>query len=230
VNRKILSITVVCIILGIILAVQYRSVYNNTYLEGIEGKRLEDIKTQLLMEKQKNDDLRLRIEELETQKEELEGAYSNTTSVEKTLKKELDYSRMIAGLTDVKGAGIVVTLDNSVGLVADSDILNIVNELRASGAQAISVNGQRIVAVSEIREAGRYIVINGNKLMPPYYIKAIADPVSLKNALNLVGGIAENFQEMYNIKYSIEMVDEIVIPKVDSSIIKTNYLEPMKNK
>jgi uncharacterized protein YlxW (UPF0749 family) len=162
---------------------------------------------------------------LEEQRRQYEKDVGNKGLIEDNLKKELAIARLIAGLTDVKGSGVMVTLDNTTtGQVTDADILLVINELRASEAQAISVNNHRIISTSEIRKGGNFISVNGRLITRPYEIKAIADPIKLENSLNMVGGVAETLN-FYNIRFTIEKNDLIMIPKVDSLVIRTNYLE-----
>ena len=60
--------------------------------------------------------------------------------------------------------------------------------------QAVSINDERIVGMSEIRKAGDYIMVNGNQLVPPYTIKAIGDPDNMERSLRLMAGVLEKFQ------------------------------------
>ena len=99
-----------------------------------------------------------------------------------------------AGVTEVFGPGLEIVLDDStknqkVGenpnlyIVHYEDLLRILNELRAAGAEAISVNEQRIGAMSELRCAGPTVSINNVRSAPPYIIKAVGDPKTMAKAL-----------------------------------------------
>ncbi len=72
-------------------------------------------------------------------------------------------------------------------LIHDEDLLKLVNELKAAGAEAITVNEQRVVASTEIRCAGPTISVNNNRISPPYVIQAIGDPAGLESALKMRG-------------------------------------------
>ena len=65
-------------------------------------------------------------------------------------------------------------------IIHDDDLLRVINELRAAGAEAIAINGERIVAMSEIRCAGPTLSVNNNRSAPPYEIKAIGNPNNLE--------------------------------------------------
>jgi uncharacterized protein YlxW (UPF0749 family) len=221
VNIKGISITVVSIILGVILAIQYKSIHINSQNQKNQNVRLEDLKDEIISEQRNNDSLREKIQELEEQRRQYERDMGNRGLIEENLKRELQIARLVSGLTNVTGRGIVITL---TGPVTDGDILSVINELRASEAQAISVNGHRIIATSEVRKGGNFIVVNGEQIARPYEIKAIGEPDNLVNALNMVGGVTETLS-FYNIRYTIEKKEELYISKVDSRVIKTNYLQ-----
>lgn len=116
-------------------------------------------------------------------------------SLKDNLQSELDYYETVAGLTDVKGEGVVVIIDDSqrdVGndepsslIVHDFDILNIVKDLRNAGAEAISINGERVLfGKSQIICAGPTVEINNRTFAQPFIIKAIGDRFYLESAIN----------------------------------------------
>lgn len=229
VSRNI-SITLICIILGVMLAWQYKSILNNNKKGAAQSIRLESVKDELLAQKEKNEDLRKRSEELQNRILEYENSQGNLSQLEKNLEKELERVRLVAGLSDVEGAGIVVKMEY-IGneSVRENAILRLINELKAAEAQAISIEGERIVAMSEIKKAGDYIVVNGKQMVSPFTIKAIADPKKLENSLTMIGGIVEELQ-IYEMKVTIERKDSITIPKVrdDGSVLKYDLLDTKK--
>ncbi|HHV59591.1 MAG TPA: DUF881 domain-containing protein [Clostridiaceae bacterium] len=220
----------VCTILGVMLTWQYKSISYNAQVADFENKRIEDLKDLLLLEKQSNEELRQRNERLEKELSEYQLIRGNIDEEAKLMEDRLFQLRIFSGLEEVKGKGIIITIDNNGPFftVQDTDILRVLNELRASDAQAISINGERIVAMSEVREAGDYMVVNSQQIAPPYIIKAICDPDKVEKALKILGGIIDNL-ELYQLKVKIEKSDEIVIPKIDSALIKTDLLTPINN-
>ncbi|MBQ1249641.1 MAG: DUF881 domain-containing protein, partial [Selenomonadales bacterium] len=101
-------------------------------------------------------------------------------------------------------------------VIHDDDLLKVINELRAAGAEAISVNGQRLIATSEIRCAGPTLSVNNTRYTPPYEILAIGDPKTLDNALKMRGGIVETLR-FWGIQINISKSDNIVVPAYKSS-------------
>ncbi|HHW30542.1 MAG TPA: DUF881 domain-containing protein [Clostridiaceae bacterium] len=222
-----IAITIVCIILGIMLAWQYKSINFNQSIASTQNKRTEELMNELIKQQNTNAELRSRLQELNDLVKQYENARADDDEFTNTLKEQLEKARIYAGLTDVKGKGVIVTLDNNGFVdVIDNDILDVVNELRAGGAQAISVNDERITAMSEIRSAGNYIVINGRQMVAPFVIKAISDPRDLEKALMLIDGVIEKLQK-YQLKVSVKRSDNIVIPKARDEVIKINLLTPV---
>lgn len=148
----IITLTVICLILGLMFTMQFRTIKKDKALT--EQTRTSDIQAKYAELKKNYDDALLQIEEKEkTLKEYRESSSGENAEL---IKKELDNALMSAGLTEVTGNGIIVTLDDSTleensdfyvdqndYLVHDEDILLVVNELRGAGAEAISINEKR---------------------------------------------------------------------------------------
>lgn len=229
-KKEHLVVAMVCMILSMMLALQLKSTYNNSKIDKSTSIRMEVLKDELLATKNLNDGLRSRNEELVNQIKEYENDKGNYTLYEKNLKIELDRARMIAGLVDVEGKGIVIQIDNADGEIEQDDILKLLNELRASDAQALSVNGERIISTSEVRKAGRYVIINGKQFLAPFEIKAIAPQEKVENAISMIGGILEELRELYKLDVDVKKVDRIVIPKIkdDGSSFNVDMLRKVE--
>ncbi|MBS6333161.1 MAG: DUF881 domain-containing protein, partial [Veillonella sp.] len=129
---------------------------------------------------------------------------------------------MKAALTNVKGTGVSVLIEDSLKpiqsgenpnlyVIHDEDILRIVNELRAGGAEAIAINDQRLIGTSEIRCSGPTITVNGKVFGAPFTVKAIGDPKTLNSALTMRGGVVDSLKH-WGIKVTIKEENEIAIP------------------
>ena len=97
-------------------------------------------------------------------------------------------------MVPAEGQGVTITIDDSktkskagenpnLYLIHDDDLLKVINELKAAGAEAISINEQRLIATSEIRCAGPTLSVNNIRSAPPYEIKAIGEDVLLKSTI-----------------------------------------------
>ncbi len=156
---------------------------------------------------------------------EMEKALASGTGAAKELNKELQDVKMFAGVTEAVGPGIQVTLFDSkrnlIGssdqsklnnLIHDADISNIINEMRASGAEAIAVNGQRVVGSTAVRCVGPVVHVNGEPASPPYAIQAIGDPKILYGGLNLQGGVLEALRNYDTTMVRVEEKPKLRLP------------------
>lgn len=108
-------------------------------------------------------------------------------------------------------------------LVHDTDIIGVVNELQNAGAEAISVNDQRIVLNSAISCGGNIITVNGEKIGVPFVIKAIGLPEQLAGALERADGFIEILEDA-GVRTNVERTNSLTIPKY-SGIISYKYLK-----
>jgi uncharacterized protein YlxW (UPF0749 family) len=220
----------VCLVLGVIIAWQFRSVKYNQVLAQYERKNVNEIIDELLMEKSNNEKLKVRLEELQKEVDAFKSGETGDKERVAALEKSILDARMMAGLETVKGTGIVLTLEpGGIKTIEDRHIEELLNELKATDAQALSVNDERIVATSEVRLAGDYIMINGRQLSPPYTIKAIGDPDDMEKSLKLLGGILEKFH-YYEFKVDLKKEKDVVIPGVrdDGTVLRINKLTPVE--
>lgn len=154
------------------------------------------------------------------------------------LKSELDMFRIRAGLVDMTGPGVEVTLNDSpvqvqpgenpnLFVLHDEDVLKIINELNAAGAEALSINNQRIIASTEVRCIGPTILINKNqRLSPPFIISAIGNPDILEGSLKMKGGVVESLQ-FWGIVVSVKKVPEVTIPAFSGGL-RFDYARPVQ--
>lgn len=203
---------------GGLVTIQVRSTVG-LQRESAETLDFDRLKGQLETKIKTGEDYKAQIAKLENDKEAFLKA-SPINSANAVSKNELDYFRLISGLADVTGEGVMITLDDAEipesdsvmdYIIHDSDILNVVNQLRLAGAQAISINNERIIATSEQLCAGPTIKINNNRYAVPYEIKAIGDSEALYTAMKNSNII----KEMIELKKRVELKQEkdLVIPK-----------------
>ncbi|HYE10175.1 MAG TPA: DUF881 domain-containing protein [Patescibacteria group bacterium] len=224
-NYKIqMALALVCIVLGIMLSIQFKTV--KTGIGPVSENRARELASQLKNVKAERDDLLAIKNDLDKKIREYEQQASTGSVSAKLLKAELDNARIIAGLEDVEGPGIIITLDDlmfgeTVGfpLISHDRMLLLVNELNAAGAEAIAINDQRIISTTEIRQAGTHININTVEFAPPFKFKAIGDPKTLEGAIMMRGGIIEDIQNS-EIAVTVTQEKNIKIPKYNGVIEK----------
>ena len=208
----------------VIITAQLNTVSNTDIIS--KGMREAELLSELAKVKEELDDLKEDYEESQHIVEEYKSNASTNDALIASMTSELNTAAALAGLANLKGEGVVITLYDSTstasdlsieaGLVHDTDLVAIVTELKAAGAEAISINGQRIIATTPIRCVGPTIQINSVKVAAPYYIKAIGNAQYLESALNIRGGIVSNLRS-YGITIEVTRQTDIEIEKYDGN-------------
>lgn len=192
-----IAIGLVCIVLAAALTVQIRTMQgeNSAVSQAFANSELKDT---LLEWKEKSDNAENDLEASIKKLEQLRDTSTANGNSSEEKQEELKKYNQILGLTDVTGEGIVLTVTDSAQssnaidmnnlIIHDSDLRSLVNELSNAGAEAISINDERIVSTTAITCAGNVILINGNKVGSPFTIKAIGNQASLYGAITRAGG------------------------------------------
>lgn len=202
------AIALVCCVLGFMLAVQFRTTQD--IKTTVPFQRIEDLSQRLLQTEKERDRLQEEVEKL------------RQSASKEVVEKQIKELEMGAGVAPLVGKGVLVTIDDSkkqskVGenpnlyLIHDDDILKVINELWAAGAEAIAINEQRLIASSEIRCAGPTLSVNNMRYAPPYEIRAIGNPKNLEAALRMRGGVVETLQ-FWGIEIHIKKEEKMTIP------------------
>jgi uncharacterized protein YlxW (UPF0749 family) len=229
-RSNLIWITLVCIILGLTLTAQFRT--QAGIRSDIPTKRLEEMTDLLKQAESERDALRTQVHKLTVQINDLLSAKNPSDKFQEELKEV----QMAAGLTALQGPGIIITLDDSARtvqagqdpnlfLIHDDDLLKLVNELKAAGAEAIAINEQRVVTSTEIRCAGPTISVNNTRIAPPYVVQAIGSPEALDSSLNMRGGIMDTFQ-FWGIQIQIQKTDNLTLHAYVGSHT-FNYAQPV---
>jgi uncharacterized protein YlxW (UPF0749 family) len=223
------AIALVCVILGFMIAVQFK--VQQRIARDVSVQRSQELVSQLQKVEAERKAL---AEELVQLRARLSGKTGAEASGE--LKEELELAMMQAGLVPLKGQGVTVVLDDSkrplrpgedpnAFILHDEDLLKVVNELAAGGAEAIAINGQRLIGRSEIRCAGPTISINNVRTAPPVTIVAIGDPQVLEASLRLRGGVVDSLS-FWGIQVTIKREAEVTVPAYKGSL-KFTHARPV---
>ncbi|HBH12172.1 MAG: Division initiation protein [Clostridiales bacterium 38_11] len=146
----------------------------------------------------------------------------NSEYIADYLAEETNRIKAIAGYTNVRGEGVLIKLSDNESntqrntnydLIHDVDVAMIINDLIDSGAEAISINGKRILAKTEIVCVGPLIKINGEGVGAPFIIKAIGNKDLLSAAINAPNTYAYNLKNVYGLGIETMKSDFILIPK-----------------
>ena len=207
-----ISIGCVSFILVMLMFTQFKTV-DKTDITAIETMRETELRSELSSWKSKYDEVEKKVLEQDKKISDYKEGLKNDEDTSSTLDSEVKEAEAYLGLTVLEGEGIIVTLsDKDIYNIEYDDILRLVNELNIAGAEAISVNDERIVAMSDITLVNnRIILVNTRKISGPYVIKAIGDKKYFESALNIKGGYIDSILvNGKGVEYKLE--DNITIP------------------
>lgn len=181
-----ITVGIMCFILTMVIFIQIKTV-NQTNVSELEIMRESELKSEIAALKTKTTEVETKIEETDLKIKEYENSIDEGREASELLAKELQESEDLLGRTTVTGEGIVITLSSGEKKVDVSDLLDLVNQIKNAGAEAISINDKRIVYDSYIADVngGVRITINGDITGEPYVVKAIG------NTSHLESGVAQ---------------------------------------
>ena len=224
----------VCLILTIAIFIQIKTVESITNEEGISLNDNSELKDEVLRWRQAYRDAYNQLEDAEERLEEARTQAATDNIVDAEVENQIKRNNALLGLTEVKGSGVIIRLDenreaneeeiidlNSY-LVHEGDLIHIINELYNAGADAISINGKRIVNTTSILCDGNIIRVNDEIVGVPIEIKAICYPQALYN-LKRKGGYL-SLMVSGGVIVEMEESDDITIPKYEG-VYKYEYIQ-----
>lgn len=221
-----ISIGLSCFVLTMVMFMQFK-VVDQTDITSIENMRESELRSELSNWKEKYEDVNTRNEELSKTLKEYQDKEKSDNETSKLLQTELDQINLELGKTDVQGEGITITLketNNTDTAITADDLLVIVNSLKLAGAEAISINEERIINTTDIVEINNtFIKVNGQRILAPYVIKAIGPQVYLESSLLGNGGYVDELKKNgYDV--TIEKGSKISIKKYEDEL-KSKYMQ-----
>jgi uncharacterized protein YlxW (UPF0749 family) len=218
-----ISIGLTAFILTMVMVTQFKTI-EETDITGIEVMREAELRTELATWKSKYDEATSKIEETEGKIEDYTVEIENNNNISELLQKELDEANTYAGYTDVTGEGIIITLEDTESAeVSSDDLVTLVNELRLAGAEAISINNQRIIASTDITNVSSVAIFVNTaknlvraKVSSPFVIKAIGNQKYLESSITIKYGFLDTMEsEGKKISYNLD--DNVTISKYEGN-------------
>ncbi|AOR35544.1 hypothetical protein BFF78_34730 [Streptomyces fodineus] len=207
-TRAQLIVAVLLFSLGFGLAVQVAS--NTGTDSALRGARQEDLVRILDELDSRTQRLEDEKQGLEKQRSELQSSSDQAAEARKQTAEKEKQLGILAGTVAAQGPGITMTIEDTKGTVKADMLLDAIQELRAAGAEAIEVNGIRVVAGTYFTDSGNGVGVDGNKINAPYRFQVIGKPQDLEPALNIPGGVVQTL-EKEQATVSVEQSDKIVV-------------------
>lgn len=233
-KKRIILIFIICFIVGFLISVSAKLTDGQHLF--VSPNVISDLKTTIESEK---NDLESLSKLVTTTKEDLSKLQNNNISdntFKNQISKELDNYKLVSGGLNVKGEGVIVTIDDGTRalqegedpnnvLVHDADLLIVLDELKTAGAEAISVNGQRFVNTSEIACSGYTVRINNQLFARPFIIQAIGDSKRMAAVLVAPESYGTLLKD-YGLTFKVKISDDISISKFSEGF---NFKYMVKN-
>lgn len=219
-----ITIGVICFILVWTMFIQFNTI-SKTDIVSIKNMRETELRTEISNWKTKLQDMQKKYEEVMAKKNEYTEHIADAEKSSQILESDLEEAKMMLGATDVVGNGIIVTLsDNSQKSIVADDLIELINELRLAGAEAISINNERIVINSYVADIDyKYIVVNAQRLISPYIVKAIGNQSYLESGLTAKQyGYIDNMNKALGKTVTLEKKDNITINKYEGNFTLKN--------
>jgi uncharacterized protein YlxW (UPF0749 family) len=178
-------------------------------------------------------DLKKQIADLRGQVNEFQGTDAQQKSTLQDINRELEGERVASGMLALHGPGVIFTLDDSADteippnedpakyIIHDYDLRDVLSTLWASGAEAISINGERIVGNTSLYCVGTTVIVNSTRLSPPYVVRAIGNADSLESSLKGAPQM-EKLNEravIYDLPATLEMQSDLLVPAYTGSFV-----------
>lgn len=235
INSPKIIITIFSLVLGIFIAMQIKlnlethSPITISSLQLAKGQ-IENTKKEIIelekIEKNKQEELNV-----------LENISKGDDNIIDILSLDLEKNKIYSGFSELEGPGIEITMydnqekrdwwfDINDDVIHDVDILNILNDLKIAGAEAISLNGERVMSTSEIKCGGPTIRINDRSSATPFVIKAIGDTKLLKAAVSASGTNGDILKNVYRKGFEVVSKDKVTISAYKGEI-DFKYAKPL---
>ncbi len=209
-----LLLCISCLLLGFLAVSQYKSLQKTPEEKFVEGKTTDELSGDYITLFEKNEALQERYLKLTAEIADLEATRNGDTRLKDILQSEKDAALRQAGLAPVTGGGIsVVVTPSEDARITSNMLIQFVNEIKAADALAISINDQRVVPMTEIRDTVSGYSVNGIAFSyeDPITILALGKGVDMYGALQMVGGILDKWEQS-RIDVHVDIVENLTIP------------------
>ncbi|MGH2362325.1 MAG: DUF881 domain-containing protein [bacterium] len=230
------TLTLFLLLVGYLLVVQFRAGTEIRREAELPTVRVRDLAVLVNQQEEALQALQGEVEQLRARLQEYKTAAAEGRSAAETLSNDADSYRLVLGLTPVQGPGVLVRLKEGIptsgGVVGGQlqaqaqDLSGLVNELWSAGAEAIAINGVRILATTGIKQDERGISAGNLRLEGPYLIRAIGNPNLLTAVLNLRGGFVEGLRSV-GLSVEVAGVDSQALPP-SAGQLRFRYASPVR--
>ena len=220
--------------LGFLLVVQVRAGRLLRAQPEVPTRNIYALATLLRQEREARQALERQVGDLQRKQAEYERATVEGRTLAAAMSKELENLRMLTGLKAMRGPGVAVLLQDAKTqpsgsnpvVVTYQDLVSVINELWAAGAEAVAVNGQRVTATTGFGQVGGTVVVNLQRLSGPFTITAIGDSATLEGALNIRGGLVDGLRAL-GLSIAVSRQADLTVPAY-RGVLKFEHARPVE--
>lgn len=216
-----------CVVLGVAIVTQVRQTESG---DSLESARPADLLVLLDSLQQREAALNTEVADLQKTLNELQTSGSNDQAAIDNAKARLSALSILIGTVGATGPGLVLTITDTAPGVPPETMLDVVNELRAAGAEAMEIRGGqsdvRIGVDSWVVGQPGALVVDDATLNPPYSVLAIGDPPTLAAAMNIPGGAMDSVERVGG-KMSVQQSNKVEITALRQPKPR-QYAQPVK--
>lgn len=206
------AVAVLCCLVGFGLVAQARATEEPEVR--LEAEREEDLAQILAELSARSDALQAEITAHQLTLLEFSSSAAQDGAARRGLERRHDELRVLAGTVEVHGQGALITLEDPAREIRAELLVDVVQELRDAGAEAIGLNGVRLVASSYIAMRDQFLVVDDEPLVPPYRIVVIGPPDTIATAMAIRGGVVDTVERLEEASVSVETSSDLRLPAV----------------
>lgn len=219
--------TLLCLLLGVAIVTQVRQ---NESGDALDSARPADLLVLLDSLQQREAVLNTEVTELQHTLGSLQASGSNDQAAIENAQARLAALAILIGTVGATGPGVMVTIDDPGRGVAPETMLDVINELRAAGAEAMQISDAhqavRVGVDTWVIGAPGALTIDGKTLVPPYSVAAIGDPPTLAAAMNIPGGAVDSVKRVGG-SMRVQQTDKVDVTALRQSKPR-KYAQPVK--
>ena len=210
-----LLVVTVTAVLGFLLVGQLRG--SERFRQRLQAENEGDLTRILAGLSTEADALRDEISTLKLQLVQLESTQASDSAATAAAEAQLRALRVLAGTVPVAGPGLSVVVEDPEDALTYDTLIDIVQELRDAGAEAVAVNNRRVGATSSFGEREGELVIDGFTLSAPYTVQAIGPAATLEGGLQIPGGALDTLSSLRGVEVRLQRAARVVVPALDAA-------------
>jgi uncharacterized protein YlxW (UPF0749 family) len=188
--HRVAAITVVSVLLGVLGFAIVVQLHSNSSADSLSGLREDDLIRILDDQNARSDRLQQQIAELRGNLAKLQASGGRDAAARDQAEHEAQALGVLLGTLPATGPGIQLTITDPQQKLRAEDLLDVVEELRGAGAEAVQFGPVRVGVSTSFTDLNGAVTADGSSLQPPYVVLAIGDPDTLRTALDIPGGVA----------------------------------------